>query len=169
MNRSYIIFISFVVSLVTLTYANEAHALLKCGGGGTKVDTHLTPYSSLPMVNGLNAYSEAELRSAAITQFAGAYRVANGILTLPVGSTFKVIYQDDSRECAQVVSTTGSFGAGPIAGTQRDSAGTWEVEQTDLYIRNFQRNVPRSGWYRVCYDYYSDNVLTESSCSIYPW
>lgn len=169
MLRSYLVLISLCMSALAVCYANEAHAMLKCGGNGTKIDAGLSPYSALPQGNGITAYSEEELRSTAITSFAGAYRLANGVGALPVGSTFKVIYQDDSRECAQIVSTTGSFGAVPVAGTQRDSAGTGEVEDTDLYIRNFQRNYPRNGWYRVCYDYYSDGYLTATECNIYPW
>lgn len=45
-----------------------------------------------------------------------------------------------------------------------------EVENTSLYIQQFQRpqgNV--AGWYRVCFDYYSNGQLTTTECHIEPF
>jgi uncharacterized membrane protein YgcG len=77
------------------------------------------PYSSLPAVQGVTINSEVEIRNAALTAIAGAYRISHGLKTLPVGAQFQVTYTDGSSECGMVDSTTSSLGAVPEAGTQQ--------------------------------------------------
>lgn len=60
---------------------------------------------------------------------------------------------------------------GRSSGTGLETAPPGEglaVENTNMYIRQFQRN-GTNGFYQVCYDYYSNGELTETQCSVQPW
>ncbi|MGO1070622.1 hypothetical protein [Lysobacter sp. CA199] len=72
----------------------------------------------LPAVNGVTVRSDIEIRVAAISAMTAAYRVTNGLSSLPVGTTVTVVYQDGSSEKAEVVSVLSSIQATPIPGTQ---------------------------------------------------
>lgn len=73
----------------------------------------------LPAVNGVTVGAAAEIRVAAISAMTAAYRVTNGLSSLPVGTVVTVVYQDGSSEKAEVVSVLSSIQAAPIPGTQR--------------------------------------------------
>lgn len=73
----------------------------------------------LPAVNGVTIRSEVEVRTAAISAMTAAYRVANGLNSLPAGTIVTVVYEDGSSERAEVVSAVSSIQATPIPGTQR--------------------------------------------------
>ncbi|WP_057916329.1 hypothetical protein [Lysobacter antibioticus] len=73
----------------------------------------------LPAVNGVTVRSDIEIRVAAISAMTAAYRVTNGLSSLPVGTIVTVVYQDGSSEKAEVVSVLSSIQATPIPGTQQ--------------------------------------------------
>lgn len=146
-----------------------ASALLKCGGPTIRASD--SPFNTSPgIVNQDVGITDEELvRIGLLTEIAGLYRSTYGQSKLPVGSTFKMVYKDNSRECATVVSKLASPGVFPVAGSQRSGGGPLEVEGTSLYIQMFNLNKPEVGWYTVCYDYYSNGTLTATECSVHPW
>ena len=84
------------------------------------------PYNLLPAVRNITVRSDVELRIAALSAAAGAYRHQFGLMALsklPAGSQFKMIYEDGSSERAVVDSQTSSLGTVPVPGTQRDADG----------------------------------------------
>lgn len=147
-----------------------AVASLNCGGPA--LNTNQPPYSLLPEVlNSLTTiHDEEAVRSDLMTRLVGAYRAKNGITSLPAGSSVRVIYEDQTRECGLVVTPIGSMGVVPVPGSSREGpgGGTGGVENTNMYIRQFQRN-GLHGSYQVCYDYYSNGELTETQCSVQTW
>lgn len=157
---------------LVLVFSSNAHAAgFKCGAG-LKIDARTAAYSHLPAVNGqhVGIGDITDLRGEVMAAVAGQYRSTRpGVL--PAGSLFKMIYRDGSRECAIVATTSGSVGVVPVPGTARQNpGGTLEVENTALYIQQFLRPSPTvSGWYRVCYDYYSNDDVTATECHIEPF
>jgi hypothetical protein len=146
-----------------------AHGRITCLG--PKINFGQLPYSALPELNNLSnigAYDEDVLRTRLMTGLTAAYRGIHGLSTLPVGSTFKMVYKDGSRECGRVDSRMGSVQAMPVENSQRPYAGPGEVEETSSYLNLFNRNRPQSGFYQVCWDYYTNGVLTDSECEIHP-
>ncbi len=84
------------------------------------------PYNSVNALRGVGIGSEFEIRNAALTAAAGAYRAQFGtsaMTKLKVNEQFKVKYQDGTSETAKVVSQTSSLGSVPVPGTQRDANG----------------------------------------------
>lgn len=164
--------VSLLLCAVILVFSSYANANgFKCGAG-VRIDVRNPPYSTLQAV--ANQYvtinDMGELRGEVMTAVAGAYRFGRPG-SLPSGSVFKVIYRDGSRECAFVATTIGSAGAFPIPGTSRSNpGGVREVENTSIYVQQFLRPSPTvSGWYRVCFDYYSNDELTATECHIEPF
>jgi hypothetical protein len=163
---------SLLCAAILVFSFNAQAAGFKCGAG-IKIDARNAPYSTLTAVNGqhVGINDILELRSEVMTAVAGEYRFRRPPGALPAGSLFKMIYRDGSRECAVVATTSSSLGAVPVPNTARPNpGGTLEVESTALYIQQFQRPGPNvSGWYRVCYDYYSDGEVTATECHIEPF
>lgn len=77
----------------------------------------------LPAVNGVTVISDGDARIAAISAMAGAYRLTNGLSTLPAGSIVTVVYQDGSSERAEITAVTSTVQAMPIPGTQQPAGG----------------------------------------------
>jgi hypothetical protein len=144
-----------------------AHAKLDCRGPAIKAN--LAPYSSLPAITNqdVGITDDEIVRSSVMTAVAGAYRVHNGVGTLPIGSTFKMVYKDGTRECGHVISRTGSIQVNPVPNSQREYAGPGEVEGTSWYINLFNRNQPQTGFFTVCWDYYTNGVRTDTECEVH--
>jgi len=164
--------ISLLLCAVIFVFSSTAGAAgFKCGVG-LKIDARNAVYSHLPAVNGqdVGINDIIDLRGEVMTAVAGEYRFTRPG-SLPAGSLFKMIYKDGSRECAVVATTSGSVGVVPVPDTARPNpGGTLEVENTALYIQQFLRPSPTvSGWYRVCYDYYSNGEVTATECHIEPF
>lgn len=149
--------------------STQASALLKCGGPTIKANNF--PMNTWPAVvnSDVGITDEEFVRVGFLTQIAASYRLEFEAGQLPLNSTFKMVYENGSRECARVVSKHSSAGVFPVAGSQKPSAGPLEVESTSLYLQLFNVNKPETGWYTVCYDYYSDGELTETQCTVHPW
>jgi hypothetical protein len=144
-------------------------AALNCGG--PTLNANLAPYNTLHTVTSQNVGIDDEdaVRIGQMTAMAGEYRSKNGPGTLGPGKPFGVIYENRSKECGIVITTTGSTGAVPVPGSKRAPPREGlAVENTNMYIRQFQRN-GTNGFYQVCYDYYSNGELTETQCSVQPW
>ena len=86
------------------------------------------PYRSLPALgSNVGVGSMAEVRIAALTAAASAYRAQFGIMAmtkLRIGDRFKLTYKDGTSETAEVVSQTMTEGAVPVPGTQRNADGS---------------------------------------------
>lgn len=85
------------------------------------------PYSQFPAVVNASVRSMLEVRVAALSAAAGAYRAMPGqnpLTALPVGRKFKLVYTDGSSEEALVVSLSSNVGAEPVPGTQQDAPAT---------------------------------------------
>ncbi|MBN8738402.1 MAG: hypothetical protein J0H86_02755 [Xanthomonadaceae bacterium] len=158
-----------ILLIATSVFSAPASALLKCGGPTIRASD--APFSTSPgIVNQDVSIADDEfVRVGLLTEMAGLYRSTYGLSKLPVGSTFKMVYKDNSRECATVISKLASPGVFPVAGSQRVGGGPMEVENTSLYIKMFNLNKPEVGWYTVCYDYYSNGSLTATECTVHPW
>jgi uncharacterized membrane protein YgcG len=91
-------------------------------GSGLTIKTSLPLYKDLPAVQDVTIASDYEIRQAADTAVAGAYRarVPDG---LPAGKTFKIVYLDGSSESVVITNPLSSLGATPIPGSQK-SAGS---------------------------------------------
>ncbi|MDC8013898.1 hypothetical protein [Tahibacter soli] len=162
----------FVYALFTAVASPMALAQLNCGG--PTLNTNQPPYSQLETVRNsfVTIEDEEAVRSGLITALVGAYRSipGNGTFSLPPGSPVRVVYEDRSKECGIVISQTGSMSAVPVPGSRREApgGGAGGGENTNMYIRQFQRNGV-NGFYQVCYDYYSNGELTETQCSVQTW
>lgn len=77
------------------------------------------PYSQVDNAQNLSVNDEAVLRSAGLTGLAGAYRLRNGLGSLPETSTIKVTWSDGSTEEGVVTCILGSMCVQPIPGTQK--------------------------------------------------
>ncbi len=143
----------------------SASAAIDCGPNAPTIDTRQSPYSALQTVHNVAVYSDFEVRNETLSQLAGAYRTKNGIAKLPAGATFKVIYEDGSRECAGVVSATSSLGAVPIPNTQKEVG---YYEDSGGYLRNFTRTSSSGSFYayNICFDYYTNGRVTDTQCSV---
>lgn len=154
-----------------MAFSSPASAVLKCGTAGIKIDARNFPYSAVSAVQkqDVGITDDWSLRAEVMTGVAGAYRLQFG--SLGPGSMFKMIYKDGTRECAAVGSTTASLGTVPVPGTASNGPNAvLEVENTSLYIQQFQRpQTGVAGWYRVCFDYYSNGQLTTTECHIEPF
>lgn len=156
--------------LACLALSPSAHALKQCPSA-TTIDARLPTYQTAANLHVTVADSE-EVRSGVLTSAIGMYRLQNGILKLPVGSMIKMIYRDGSRECAAVISRTGTPMGDPIPDTARRPGDTVTVEDTIIYIKKYQFERPAGSaqaWFNVCYDYYTNGVLTDSECHIEPF
>ena len=81
------------------------------------IDARGDNYRDLPNVRGTTYQTDAEIRTAAVSQVAARYRLQNGLNKLPSGTEFRVIYGDGSSEHAVVVSPLSTLGAAPVPGT----------------------------------------------------
>lgn len=163
---------SILASLLLLVLgglSTQASAMLKCNGPTIK--TTVAPMNTWPAVvnEDVGVGDNEFVRVGFLSKIAASYRLQHGLDKLPLNSTFKIVYEDGSRECARVVSKASSAAVFPVAGSQKASAGPMEVESTSLYIQMFQVNKPEIGWYTVCYDYYSNGTLTATECTVHPW
>jgi hypothetical protein len=158
----FVLLIGVGLSLV----APPAAARLGCHLG-PKIDFRDPLYSLLPNVqtqNNVGAYDEESLRTGLMTRLTAAYRLNHGSNALPVGSTFKMVYKDGTRECGRIETHFGTPQARPVENSQRPYAGPGEVEETSSYMNLFNRNRPQVGFYTVCWDYYTNGVRTDSEC-----
>lgn len=151
--------------------SHSALAVMNCNGPA--IDARLPPYSGLSAVANQNigAFDEDVLRGNVMTAVIGAYRGLHGPTSMDPGKTFKMIYKDASKECGVVVNRVGSLGAIPVPDTQRPAPGNGpiDVENTRIYLQQFNRINQLHGSYQVCYDYYSDGVLTATQCTVQTW
>lgn len=162
----------FLVLGLLLSAASPAVVLagpagLKCGA--TTIDVRQAPYSTTPGIQGsnVNVYSNENDRIALDSAMAAKYRAINGAGTLAENAIFRAIYKNGSRECVGITST-GSSGARPIPGFQRDLNDPVIVEDS-ITLNYFRVNYPHPGWYRICYDYFTDGQLTMSECVARSW
>lgn len=81
------------------------------------IDARGDNYRDLTNVRGTTYQTDAEIRTAAVSEIAARYRLQNGLNKLPSGTEFRVIYGDGSSERAVVVSPFSSLGAAPVPGT----------------------------------------------------
>lgn len=92
-------------------------------GSGLTIKTSLPFFKDLPAVQDVTIHSDYEIRQAADTAVAGAYRtrVPDG---LPAGKTFKIVYLDGSSESVVITSPLSSLGASPIPGSQKEAGSS---------------------------------------------
>lgn len=168
-NRMRNIFIAgLLLSAVSPAAVLAGPAGLKCGT--TTIDVRQAPYSTTPGIQGsnVNVYSAENDRIALDSAMAAKYRTINGAGTLGENAIFRAIYKNGSRECVGITSASSSSGARPIPGFQRDLSDPVIVEDS-ITLNYFRVNYPHPGWYRICYDYFSNGQLTQSECVARSW
>ena len=161
------------ILLAWLAFASSAQALKHCPSA-TTLDTRILPYSTPSAVSGqyVTVDDDQDIRQSVMTSVIGTHRSTHGLFTLPPGSMFKIIYRDGSRECGAVISSNSSVMGDPIPDTARRPSDPIIVEDTKIYIQKYQFERPAGSpqaWFNVCYDYYTNGVLTDSECHIEPF
>ena len=85
------------------------------------IDSRNPVYGGGNNVVGTNHTTEAEVRTAAVSELASRYRAVHGVLKLPNGTQYKVIYPNGSSEMAVVVNRFSTLGSLPTPGTGSSS------------------------------------------------
>jgi hypothetical protein len=87
------------------------------------IDANSALYSNVPAAQGVNINSEDEIRQAAMLALVGAYRVVNGVTSIPNNTQVQIIYQGGSKEKALVICMAGTPCVVPVQGTKEAASG----------------------------------------------
>ncbi|WP_277381661.1 hypothetical protein [Stenotrophomonas maltophilia] len=91
--------------------------------GTISIDASKLPYSQVAAAKGVGAFSEYELRTAALFGLWGMYGSRNGLASVPKGTIMQVKYADGTKEKALVSCTNMTACMTPIIGTQESASG----------------------------------------------
>lgn len=105
---------SFVASIFALA-ASSVSAVI--------IDARDPPYNTINPVVGININSEEPLRAAAMLAMVGMYKSLYGQDSIRVPSQVQIVYQDGSREKANVICTLGTGCVRPAPNTQQAGGG----------------------------------------------
>lgn len=94
--------------------------------GTIAIDTSRYPYNQLPNVVGTSIRTEFDIKTQAGFEIYGAYKNSHGLIAVPTGTEFKVVWQDKSSEKFRLINPYAQVGVVPIPGTQQGppTAGT---------------------------------------------
>ncbi|MCD9029341.1 hypothetical protein LDO26_14160 [Luteimonas sp. BDR2-5] len=111
---------------------------------GVMIDAIGDNYRELSTVAETTTEAAPEQRQLGAAQVAALYRAqsATPLVSLPPGSTFRVVWPDGSSEVVRIVSQADAQGVEVVDGSQRDAAGL-PLGQAELQVQPVSTETPR--------------------------